>query len=111
MLLPVYWSDLMQTIKETLRFHLAHDDLTKYNAVQKLLYIGVICVGIMMVVSGLSIWKPVQFSELLSPVRQFPERAARAFPLHGGDRRLRRRACGAGAAGAAHAGRHGHRRA
>jgi thiosulfate reductase cytochrome b subunit len=66
MLLPVYWSELMQTIKDTLHFHLAHDDLTKYNAVQKLLYIGVICVGIMMVISGLAIWKPVQFSELLS---------------------------------------------
>jgi thiosulfate reductase cytochrome b subunit len=66
MLLPVYLSELMQTIKDTLHFHLAHDDLTKYNAVQKLLYIGVICVGIMMVVSGLVIWKPVQFSELLS---------------------------------------------
>ncbi len=66
MLLPVYWSELMQTIKDTLHFHLAHDDLTKYNAVQKLLYIGVICVGIIMVVSGLAIWKPVQFSELLS---------------------------------------------
>jgi thiosulfate reductase cytochrome b subunit len=66
MLLPVYWSDILQTIKETLRFHLAHDDLTKYNAVQKLLYIGVICAGIMMVISGLSIWKPVQFSELVS---------------------------------------------
>jgi len=66
MLLPVYWSELMQTIKDTLHFHLAHDDLTKYNAVQKLLYIGVICFGIMMVVSGLAIWKPVQFSELLS---------------------------------------------
>jgi thiosulfate reductase cytochrome b subunit len=65
MLLPVYWSDILQTIKETLRFHLAHDDLTKYNAVQKLLYIGVICAGIMMVISGLSIWKPVQFSELV----------------------------------------------
>jgi thiosulfate reductase cytochrome b subunit len=66
MLLPVYWSELMQTIKDTLHFHLAHDDLTKYNAVQKLLYIGVICVGIMMVLSGLAIWKPVQFSEFLS---------------------------------------------
>ena len=66
LLLPVYWSELRQTIKDTLHFHLAHDDLTKYNAVQKLLYIGVICVGIMMVVSGLAIWKPVQFSELLS---------------------------------------------
>ena len=66
MLLPLYWSELLQTIKDSLHFHLAHDDLTKYNAVQKLLYIGVICVGIMMVVSGLAIWKPVQFSEMLS---------------------------------------------
>jgi thiosulfate reductase cytochrome b subunit len=66
MMLPVTWSDILQTIKETLRFRLAHDDLTKYNSVQKLLYIGVICAGIMMVISGLSIWKPVQLSELVS---------------------------------------------
>ena len=66
MLLPVYWRDILQTISETLRFHLAHDDLTKYNAVQKLLYIGVLCVGIVIVLSGLCIWKPVQFSEMLS---------------------------------------------
>ena len=44
-LLPIYWSDLVATIKESLRLHLAHDDLTKYNAVQKILYIGVMCVG------------------------------------------------------------------
>jgi thiosulfate reductase cytochrome b subunit len=66
MLLPVRWKDISQTVSDTLKFHLAHDDLTKYNAVQKLLYIGVICVGIMIVVSGLAIWKPVQFSELLA---------------------------------------------
>ena len=33
---------------------------------QKLLYVGVICVGILTVISGLSIWKPIQFSELLA---------------------------------------------
>lgn len=66
MLLPIYWSEIIETIKDTLRFHLAHDDLTKYNAVQKLLYIGVIFAGILIVLSGLAIWKPVQFSELLS---------------------------------------------
>ena len=43
---------------------LKHDDLTHYNAVQKLLYVGIILVGIVTVLSGLSIWKPVQFSEL-----------------------------------------------
>lgn len=63
-LLPIYWSDLVATIKESLRLHLAHDDLTKYNAVQKILYIGVMCVGVVIVLSGLAIWKPVQLSEL-----------------------------------------------
>jgi thiosulfate reductase cytochrome b subunit len=66
MLLPVRWKDISQTVSDALKFHLAHDDLTKYNAVQKLLYIGVICVGIMIVISGLAIWKPIQFSELLA---------------------------------------------
>jgi thiosulfate reductase cytochrome b subunit len=65
MLLPVTWRDITQTVKDTLHFHLAHDNLTTYNAVQKLLYIGVICAGIIMVISGLAIWKPIQFSELL----------------------------------------------
>ena len=31
-----------------------------YNAVQKLLYAGVIVVGVVIVLSGLAIWKPVQ---------------------------------------------------
>ena len=37
---------------------LAHDDLSVYNAVQKLLYLGVILTGIVIVLSGLAIWKP-----------------------------------------------------
>jgi thiosulfate reductase cytochrome b subunit len=32
--------------------------------VQKLLYLGVILAGIVLVLSGLSIWKPVQLQEL-----------------------------------------------
>jgi thiosulfate reductase cytochrome b subunit len=66
MLLPIRWSELVATIKDALRLHLAHDDPTKYNTVQKLLYVGVLAVGVMIVVSGLAIWKPVQFSELLA---------------------------------------------
>ena len=95
----------MQTIKDTLHFHLAHDDLTKYNAVQKLLYIGVICVGIMMVVSGLAIWKPVQFSELLSLFGSFQNARLVHFLCMSAIVLFRRRACCSGAAGAAHAGR------
>ena len=63
-LFPVSWHELIATIRDALTFHLKHDDLTRYNAVQKLLYIGIILVGIVVVLSGLSIWKPVQLSEL-----------------------------------------------
>jgi thiosulfate reductase cytochrome b subunit len=51
-------------VKAALTFKLAHDDLSHYNAVQKLLYTGVILAGTIIVLSGLSIWKPVQFQEL-----------------------------------------------
>src|SRR5262249_2332750 len=47
-----------------LRLRLSHDDLTVYNAVQKFAYLGVILAGIVVVLSGLSIWKPVQLQEL-----------------------------------------------
>ena len=43
---------------------LSHEDLSVYNAVQRLLYLGVILAGIVAVLSGLSIWKPVQVQEL-----------------------------------------------
>jgi hypothetical protein len=61
---PLSWYELITTIRDALTFRLRHDDLTRYNAVQKLLYIGIILVGMVVVLSGLSIWKPVQFSEL-----------------------------------------------
>jgi thiosulfate reductase cytochrome b subunit len=47
-----------------LTFKLSHDDLSKYNQVQRLLYAGIIVIGIIIVLSGLSIWKPVQFQYL-----------------------------------------------
>ena len=63
-LLPIRPGELIATIRDALRFRLGHDDITHYNAVQKLLYIGVIAVIIVQVLSGLAVWKPVQFSEL-----------------------------------------------
>jgi len=47
-----------------LTFRLSHKDLSHYNAIQKLLYLGIIFTGIVIVASGLSIWKPVQFHPL-----------------------------------------------
>jgi len=63
-LLPIRLRDLVQTVRDTLRLHVAHEDLTTYNAVQKLLYIVVMLAGASQVASGLAIWKPVQFSGL-----------------------------------------------
>jgi thiosulfate reductase cytochrome b subunit len=63
-LLPIYPSEVVADAKAALTFKLAHDDLSHYNAVQKVLYAGVILCGVLIVLSGLSIWKPVQFQEL-----------------------------------------------
>jgi thiosulfate reductase cytochrome b subunit len=63
-LLPIRPTDVVTDMKAALSFKLAHDDLSHYNAVQKLLYTGVIIAGIVIVLSGISIWKPVQFQEL-----------------------------------------------
>jgi thiosulfate reductase cytochrome b subunit len=64
MLLPIRAPEVLLEIRKALRFDLKHDDLTQYNAVQRLLYIGVIAAIIVQVLSGLIVWKPVQFSEL-----------------------------------------------
>ena len=65
-LLPIRLPEIVHDVREALRLHLAHEDLTVYNAVQKTLYIVVILAGISQVVTGLAIWKPIQFSGLLS---------------------------------------------
>ena len=65
-LLPIRLSDLIQTMRDTLHFEIAHDDITTYNAAQKLLYVIVIFAGVAQVVTGLAIWKPVQFSGLVA---------------------------------------------
>ena len=63
-LLPITPGGVVSDVKAALTFKLAHDDLTKYNYVQKLLYAGVIIIGVLVVLSGLSIWKPVQLQWL-----------------------------------------------
>ena len=63
-LLPIRPDEVIADMKAALSFKLAHEDLSHYNAVQKMLYAGVIIAGIVIVLSGISIWKPVQFQEL-----------------------------------------------
>jgi thiosulfate reductase cytochrome b subunit len=80
-LLPIRVADLVQTVRDTLRFKVAHEDLTTYNAVQKALYIVVILAGVSQVVTGLAIWKPVQFSGLTALLGGF--QAARLIHFAG----------------------------
>ena len=63
-LLPITPSGVIADTRAALTGRLSHDDLTRYNYVQKLLYAGIIVVGIVIVLSGLSIWKPVQLQWL-----------------------------------------------
>lgn len=63
-LLPITPSGVISDAKAALTGRLSHDDLTRYNYVQKLLYAGIIAVGVIIVLSGLSIWKPVQLQYL-----------------------------------------------
>lgn len=64
MLLPIRVREVLEDVRAALALRLGHDDLTRYKAVQRLLYIGIMLVGIVQVLSGLVIWKPVQLSEL-----------------------------------------------
>src|SRR6187401_205285 len=53
-LLPIRPGEVVADVKAALALKLAHDDLSKYNAVQRLLYLGVILTGVLIVLSGLA---------------------------------------------------------
>jgi thiosulfate reductase cytochrome b subunit len=58
---PLHLRGLLQDIKAALHGHLAHDDLRQYNMVQKAAYLLVVADLILLVLSGLAVWKSVQF--------------------------------------------------
>jgi thiosulfate reductase cytochrome b subunit len=60
---PVGPKSFMRDFIAAATFRLPHT-LGVYNAVQKALYIGVLAAVFMMLVSGVAIWKPVQFAWL-----------------------------------------------
>jgi thiosulfate reductase cytochrome b subunit len=62
--LPIRPSDIIRDIRAALTGRLGHTDLSVYNAVQRLLYTSVIGASILIVLTGVSIWKPVQFGIL-----------------------------------------------
>jgi len=61
--LPLTPQSVWREFRNALRGRVAHE-LGVYNAVQRAAYIGVIGVIVALVLSGLTIWKPVQFQEL-----------------------------------------------
>ncbi len=63
-LYPIRPLELVADIRDALALRLSHTDITRYNAVQKLLYAGIIVVVAVQIISGLVVWKPMQFSEL-----------------------------------------------
>src|SRR5438067_2191695 len=65
-LLPISPRAVWHDIGRALRGHLAHDDLSVYNAAQRAAYLALIVALIVMVLSGLAIWKPVQLYWLAS---------------------------------------------
>jgi thiosulfate reductase cytochrome b subunit len=63
-LLPIRPGEVVADVRAALSFKLAHDDLTVYNSVQRLLYLGVILAAVIIVLSGVAMWKPVQLQWL-----------------------------------------------
>jgi thiosulfate reductase cytochrome b subunit len=63
-LLPISASGIVADVRDALTFKLAHEDISVYNSVQKLLYVGILCVLVLIVLSGLAVWKPVQLQSL-----------------------------------------------
>jgi len=71
-LLPITPAGVIQDVRAALTFKLSHGDLTVYNYVQRLLYAGIIVIGVLIVLSGLSIWKPVQLYYLVMLFGDYP---------------------------------------
>jgi thiosulfate reductase cytochrome b subunit len=58
---PLSPRQLVSDFGAALRGHLSHDDPARYNAVQKVAYVGAVVLLVLMVLSGLVMWKSVQF--------------------------------------------------
>lgn len=63
-LLPIRLKQIAADLSAALKGHLAHDDIRHYNAVQKLAYWFVIADTVLVIASGLVLWKSVQFPHL-----------------------------------------------
>ena len=65
-LLPISPRAVLHDIGQALRGRLAHEDLSVYNAAQRAAYLALIFFLVVLIASGLAIWKPVQLYWLAS---------------------------------------------
>lgn len=68
---PLSLRGLFSDIKSAVTGTLSHDDAGTYNMVQRLAYLFVMLDGIVLVLSGLVVWKSVQFPLLHTIMRGF----------------------------------------
>ena len=61
---PITVRGFFRDLIDALTFRLSHDDLSIYNVVQRVSYVGVVLATLLVFASGLAIWKPVQFQWL-----------------------------------------------
>jgi len=62
--LPLSPRAALRDALDALRLRLEHDDLSVYNAAQRAAYLGAIVLILLLVLSGLVLWKPVQLYAL-----------------------------------------------
>ena len=62
---PITPMALWHDFRDAMTFRLNHDDLSVYNGVQRLSYVGVVLAALLVFLSGRAIWKPVQFQGLM----------------------------------------------
>ena len=65
--LPISPRAMLKEFGNALRGRLSHE-FGVYNALQRAAYLGVVLLGILIVLSGLAIWKPVQLQLLAAPM-------------------------------------------
>ncbi len=63
--LPLWPRQIIRDVRAALALRLPHHP-GRYNAVQRLAYVVALLLGVLLVLSGLSLWKPVQFQALAS---------------------------------------------
>ncbi len=61
---PLRPGQVFADLAAALRGRLGHEDLARYNAVQKAAYLGAIALVVLAVLSGLAVWKSVQLPML-----------------------------------------------